>query len=372
MKSMTISIDHQLQNYDFFLPEDSIARYPAVRRDQSRLLTVHRASHTIQHLHFFQLSEMIQPGDLFVLNDTKVRKIRFWGRSEKGMIHELLFLSLPGSDAQCIAVVSRRKKLKPGMLVSLPGNRILRYKKPHQEHALFELVDPNYAPIDEQYCQQFGAIPLPPYLKREAGPIDDQRYQTVFAQKTGSAAAPTASLHFTAEMLANLKRLGAEFTFLTLSVGLGTFAPVRSEDIRIHSQNMHQEEFEITQESWDTILQAKQQKRRIIPVGTTAMRTIESLWLANLSSSSKIKHPGTPITCTIQKDRIIGSTGLFIYPGFSFQLSSALITNFHTPKSTLLMLVSAFYERTRVMQIYQEAQHFGYRFFSYGDSMFLM
>lgn len=358
---------------------------------------ISRSLGQIAHYRFSDIVSLLHPGDLLVINNAKVRKVRFRGQSAKGE-HEIVFASLPDSEGKVVAIASKRKRLKPGDTIELPQELKISYIEPLGDSALFHV----HGPMDESYFAQYGIMPIPPYLKREAETIDEERYQTVFAQKMGAAAAPTASLHFTSQLMDTLTKKGILFCPVTLYVGLGTFAPVRQQNLLEH--RMHHETFEISRQSLDLLTNQHKQKGRIIPVGTTAMRLIESLARTPLlpaNNVDKLRHlppqgemgifferklfnniessvhhePSLPlrgqITWSHQKNSIQGSTSLFITPGFEFQLSAGLITNFHTPKSTLVMLVSAFYERPKILEAYNLARQNGYRFFSYGDAMFI-
>jgi S-adenosylmethionine:tRNA ribosyltransferase-isomerase len=293
------------------------------------------------------LPEILEPGSLLVFNNSKVRKARLYGISgETGAAVE--FLLLKKLDArQWLAMVPRSRRRRSGSRYTFADGtegeitgttdalRILRFDRP----------------LDEEWFDRYGHIPLPPYIRREDTREDGDRYQTVYAEKPGSAAAPTAGLHFTRDLMAELTRRDIETAFITLHVGLGTFLPVRTENLEDH--RMHEEAFTIDEDAARRIETAKAQNRKIIAVGTTSVRTLESAW-----TEGGLR-------------RGAGSTAIFIYPGYTFKVVDALFTNFHTPESTLLMLVSAFAGREFILGSYKEAALRGYRFFSYGDAMFI-
>jgi S-adenosylmethionine:tRNA ribosyltransferase-isomerase len=293
------------------------------------------------------LPELLAPGTLLVFNNSKVRKARLYGVSpETGAAVEFLLLKKL-DDRRWLSLVQRSRRRRPGSRYLFPGGtegeitgtedelRILRFDRP----------------LDEAWFDRYGHIPLPPYIRRQDTREDGDRYQTVYAEKPGSAAAPTAGLHFTRDLMAELGRRGIETAFITLHVGLGTFLPVRTETVEDH--RMHEESFSIDEEAARKIETAKAQNRNIIAVGTTSVRTLESAW-----TEGGLR-------------RGAGSTSIFIYPGYAFKVVDGLFTNFHTPESTLLMLVSAFAGREYILESYREAAARGYRFFSYGDAMLI-
>lgn len=383
---------YNIDAYDFALPESLIARTPEKQREKSRLFCIDREKGQHQHKFFYDLPSFLREGDLLLLNNSKVRRARLYFQSEKGTLHEVLFLDLPDQEGHFRAIVSKRKKLRPDDILSMKGDKDgdkkIRYLKPEMDYALFE----SKFPISEEFFESNGTLPLPPYLNRAAEEMDLERYQTVFAEKIGSVAAPTASLHFTTDLIAQIKSRGVDIQYATLYVGAGTFSPVRSKDIRDH--HMHWESFEMKIATLKKILRKKKEGARIIPVGTTSMRMLESIFQAGFTNpemldqliqqgqgQKKIAENKNPdisnavdhgsVHWKIQGELILAQTSIFIYPGFPFHMSDALISNFHTPKSTLLMLVSAFYNREKILSAYNEAQKLEYRFFSYGDAMFL-
>ncbi len=341
----------ELKRSDYFyeLPEELIAQDPLERRDQSRLLVLDRAEDKTSHLKFNEVGGLLRSGDCLVLNDTKVIPARLIGElTGSGRAVEILLLKRLCADTW-ETIVRPGKKLRKGAIASfgggilnaeitevLPdGNRIVRF--------FFE-------GIFEEILDRLGEMPLPPYIKHRLS--DPDRYQTVYAKNPGSAAAPTAGLHFTKELLSGLREKGVIITFVTLHVGLGTFRPVKEENLLMHK--MHSEYFEVSSGSAETINRAKENGGRVIAVGTTSCRTLESA----ADDNGRVRE------CS-------GETKLFIYPGYRFKVIDALITNFHLPESTLLMLVSAFAGRERILNAYREAIAEGYRFFSFGDAMLL-
>ncbi|MDR1250733.1 MAG: tRNA preQ1(34) S-adenosylmethionine ribosyltransferase-isomerase QueA [Treponema sp.] len=362
-----------MKTNDFFfeLPAHLIAQYPPQQRGQSRLMALDRASGKRRHAMVTDLPRLLRPGDLLVFNDSKVRKARIIGISQtSGAKAEFLLLSphfrtrafeqvpslseaISSSGTTWKALVQRARRRRPGsryIFYDAEGREIARAEITGGEGEFRFLAFDR--PIDDAWLDRYGCIPLPPYIRREDEPADTERYQTVYAAVPGSTAAPTAGLHFTRELLGRLAAAGIESVFITLHVGLGTFLPVRSEHIEDHV--MHEELFSIGGESAVKIEQAKAEGRRLIAVGTTSVRTLESAW-----DSGRLR-------------RGPAFTSIFIYPGYRFKAVDALFTNFHTPKSTLLMLTAAFAGRELIQESYAEAIREGYRFFSYGDSMLIV
>jgi len=353
-----------MKTSDFFfdLPENLIAQFPPEKRGQSRLMTLDRINGKRTHRMAEELPEILRTSEflgkdgsppLLVFNNSKVRKARLIGACEEtGAKVEFLLLE-KFKDGSWKTLAQRAKRRKPGshyVFLDNAGAQIARAKiiLAVNEFRILDFENP----ITEEWLEKYGHIPLPPYIKREDAPSDAQRYQTIYAKETGSSAAPTAGLHFTREILDRLGANGIESVFITLHVGLGTFLPVRSENIEDHP--MHSESFSIDENAAHKIEGAKEAGRKIIAVGTTSVRTLESAW-----SDGKI------VTGE-------GSTAIFIYPGYKFKIIDALFTNFHTPESTLLMLVSAFAGRELILESYAEAVREGYRFFSYGDAMLII
>lgn len=342
---------HIVKTSDFYydLPQELIAQTPLERRDGSRLLTMDRTTGQISHEHFYNICSYLNPGDTLVLNDSRVLPARLLGhRVPTGGAVELLLLKDCGDGLwECLARPGR--KLKPGSEVSFGNDELTAVI----EEDLLEgkkLVRFHYEGIFLEVLERLGKMPLPPYIKEELQ--DGERYQTVYSRVTGSAAAPTAGLHFTTDLLEQIKASGVNLAYVTLHVGLGTFRPVSAEDISDHQ--MHSEFCMMSQDTADLLNRTHENGKRIICVGTTSCRTIESL-------SDEQGH--------FQEKS--AWTNIFIYPGYRFKAMDALITNFHLPESTLIMLVSAFAGRENIMRAYQTAVDMKYRFFSFGDAMFL-
>lgn len=373
-------VTYDLKDYNYNLPDALIAAHPSREREQSRLLHLDRKSGKLKHLIFDDIREILTKNDLLVINNTMVRKSRFFACSNKGRTHEIIILSLPDSSGELDAVVSSRKKLRSGDFLTLPGDLDLEFVSPKKDFAIFRVK----GKLDEGYFEKFGAMPIPPYMKRGADKEDNERYQSIFAEKIGASASPTASLHFTPGLLEKIRAKGIEVAFLTLYIGFGTFSPIRKNDIREHQ--MHEEEFEISRKELDKIFSHREKGGRIIAVGTTSLRLLESLFQAGFrstnerppdkSGSKKIfseadESPIGEVSWEEAGKTIHGKSSIFIYPPFRFHLCDSLLTNFHTPKSSLLLLVSAFYDRESVLHGYAKAIEKGYRFFSYGDAMFI-
>ena len=333
----------KLSDFDFDLPNSLIAQYPSEKRTDSRLLVV---QDDFINTTFSQLGEFLKPKDLLILNDTKVIPARLFGRKESGGKVEILVERLI-NDFQALVMIKASRAPKIDSYIVLENDKRVRvcdkdaelYKLSFGSNSILTLLN------------EIGHVPLPPYIERIDGKEDLIRYQTVYAKNDGAVAAPTAGLHFDEPLLSNLNSYGVNHAFVTLHVGAGTFQPVKVEDIKDHQ--MHSEYFEVCQEIVDKIVTTKANGGRIVAVGTTAVRTLESIALQGKLSSAK------------------GDTDIFIYPGFEFRLVDAMITNFHLPKSSLLMLVSAFIGIEKMFQIYQYAIEEKYRFFSYGDAMLL-
>ena len=341
---------HMLRSdFAFDLPKELIAQHPLERRDQSRLLCLGRRDGSIRHRHFYDLPELLVPGDLLVINDSRVMPSRLLGEKEgTGGAVEFLLLEQKGPDLW-ETMVKPGKRLKPGaravfgeglltgeVVESLEGgNRLVRFR--YEGENLFEVLE------------KIGQMPLPPYITEKLE--DKERYQTVYSREMGSAAAPTAGLHFTPELLDALRQKGVRIATVTLHVGLGTFRPVKVDSITDH--HMHAEHYFVPKAAADEVNAAKAEGRRVIAVGTTSCRTLESAW-----------RDGRLVTGS-------ASTSIFIYPGYRFQVLDGLITNFHLPESTLIMLVSAFAGYDHTMAAYRAAVEERYRFFSFGDAMFI-
>lgn len=335
-------------DFNFELPEELIAQTPLAQRDSSRLLTLNKVTGQIAHHHFYDIVDMLRPGDCLVMNNSRVLPARLIGHRETGGACEVLLLIDRGENTwECL--VRPGRKLKPGAKVIF-GEGELTGEVVAEVEGGNRLVRFSYEGIFLEVLERLGRMPLPPYIKAELQ--ESERYQTVYSKVTGSAAAPTAGLHFTPELMAKLEAKGVKLCYVTLHVGLGTFRPVKVENVLEHE--MHSEYCVIPQETADTINETKRNGGRVICVGTTSCRTIES-WA---------REDGTMTACG-------GWTNIFIYPGYRFKVLDALITNFHLPESTLIMLVSALAGRDNVLAAYEEAVKERYRFFSFGDAMFI-
>ncbi|MEN9945663.1 MAG: tRNA preQ1(34) S-adenosylmethionine ribosyltransferase-isomerase QueA [Pseudomonadota bacterium] len=344
--SYSLNSDLTLSDFDYNLPEQLIATIPLVERSSSRLLVV-EANNDLMDKHFDNLVDYCQSGDLLIRNNTRVIKARLFGHKPTGGKVEVMLERIIDQQ-HFIAHIRTSKSIKLGMQIILPNNLQVVVSE-FIDGGLFALQ--TCSAIDlYSYLEHYGSLPLPPYMHREAELNDESRYQTVYAMHNGSVAAPTAGLHFTPQILAQLEAKGVKIAEVTLHVGSGTFKPVSCEKISEHK--MHSEVFQINQETIDLIKQTKANGGKIIAVGTTSLRTLETVALRGLYAQS-------------------GETDIFITPGFKFQLVDKLITNFHLPKSTLLMLVSAFSGKQLIENVYQHAIAQQYRFFSYGDAMLL-
>ena len=333
----------KLSDFDFELPELLIAQHPSPKRTDSRLLV--RNDEFIDS-HFSDLGLFLKPNDLLILNDTRVIPARLFGHKDSGGKVEVLIERLV-SDHDALAMIKASRSPKIGSYIILENK--VRLKICDKNDGIYSVSFESDSVL--KVLNEVGHIPLPPYIDREDVKEDANRYQTVYAQNNGAVAAPTAGLHFDESLLSSLKEQGIDHTFLTLHVGAGTFQSVKVENIESHK--MHSEYYEVSQESVDKIVRTKAMGGRIIAVGTTAVRTLESIALNGELLSQK------------------GETDIFIYPGFEFRIVDVLITNFHLPKSSLLMLVSAFIGFDEMHQTYQHAIKEQYRFFSYGDAMLL-
>ena len=336
-------------DFDYDLPEELIAQTPLKVRDSSRLLVLDKETGEVEHKHFHDILDYLVPGDTLVLNDTKVLPARLIGTKEDtGAVIEILLLkNISGDSWECLVKPARRVKV--GTVVSF-GDGKLKAKCTGEFDEGIRHFDLIYSGILMEILEELGTMPLPPYIHEK---LEDQsRYQTVYAKEVGSAAAPTAGLHFTKELLEEIKSKGIDICYVTLHVGLGTFRPVSVENIEEHE--MHSEFYSMTKEVADKLNLAKSEGRRIIAVGTTSTRTLETI----MSLYNEFRE------CS-------GWTKIFIYPGFEFKAIDCLITNFHLPKSTLVMLVSALAGRDNILNAYKIAVNEKYRFFSFGDAMFI-
>ncbi len=340
-----------MKTHDFWydLPEELIAQTPLAQRDSSRLLVMNRKSGDLQHRHFYDILEYFQPGDCLVMNNSRVLPARLLGRRPTGGAVEVLLLRDLG-DKRWECLVKPGKKMQLGHQVIF-GNGELTGTVVEVMDTGNRVVEFQYEGIFLEVLEALGKMPLPPYIREELQ--DQERYQTVYSKEIGSAAAPTAGLHFTTDLLEKIREKGVSTTFVTLHVGLGTFRPVKAENISEH--HMHSELCMLSQETADILNTTKASGGRIICVGTTSCRTLESLVNEDGSFEAKSKW-----------------TEIFIYPGYQFKAMDGLITNFHLPESTLLMLVSAFSSRDNIMNAYEEAVKERYRFFSFGDAMAIL
>jgi len=337
-----------MRTRDFFfnLPEEQIAQYPPENRGTSRLMVLNRDSGFRVHDSIGNLPAYLDPGTILVFNDTRVRKARLYGTSETGSRVEFLLLRRTGRFCW-EAVVSKSRKQRPGRTYAFAGG--VRGTVGAGSEGIRDVTFDTE--IDEDYLEVHGHVPLPPYIRRTDTASDSERYQTVYARAVGSSAAPTAGLHFTEELLERLKLEGIDIVFVTLHVGLGTFLPIRAEYVEDH--RMHEESFEISEETAGALRKARKEGRTICAVGTTSVRTLEAAWEVDGP------RPGT------------GSTSIFIYPGYRFRGVDQMLTNFHTPGSSLLLMVSAFAGWDLIKDAYEEAVQRGYMFFSYGDAMLI-
>lgn len=339
----------QLEDFDYYLPEELIAQTPLAKRDASKLLVLDKNTGSIEHKHFTDIIDYLESGDTLVLNDTKVLPARLIGTKEDtGAIIEVLLLK-DIQDDTWEALTKPAKRVHVGTIISF-GNGLLKAKcceELDEGIRRFELI---YDGILLEILDKLGTMPLPPYIHEK---LEDQsRYQTVYAKNIGSSAAPTAGLHFTTELLEKIKEKGVNIAYVTLHVGLGTFRPVQVENILDHK--MHTEYYEMSKETADILTKTKTSGKKIIAVGTTSVRTLETIY--NKYNCFK---------------ECYGNTDIFIYPGYEFKAIDYLITNFHLPKSTLVMLVSALAGRENILNAYKIAVENKYRFFSFGDSMLI-
>ena len=337
----------KLSDFDFYLPEELIAQHPADKRDESKLLILHKSTGEIEHKHFYDIIDYLNPGDVLVRNNSKVIPARLYGtKKDTGAKVEVLILKMENDICECLC--GNAKAIKTGTIIEfsdkLSGECIerkdegIRVFKMHYEGILLEILD------------EIGLMPTPPYIHEKLS--DKSRYNNVYAQINGSAACPTAGLHFTDELIEAIKAKGIEVLDVTLHVGLGTFKPVKEDNIEDH--HMHSEFYSMSKETADRLNLAKEEGRRIIAVGTTSTRTLETI----------INKYGKFTECS-------GDTSIFIYPPYEFKSIDGQITNFHLPKSTLIMMIAAQCSREMILNAYQEAIKHKYRFFSFGDSMII-
>ncbi|EMQ4904362.1 tRNA preQ1(34) S-adenosylmethionine ribosyltransferase-isomerase QueA [Listeria monocytogenes] len=340
----------KVEDFDFDLPEELIAQTPLLDRTSSRLMVLDKESGDIKDQHFTDIISYLNEGDALVLNDTRVLPARLHGiKDETGAHIEVLLLKQKEGNAW-ETLVKPAKRIRKGATITFGDGALKATCLEELEHG-GRILEFSYEGIFYEVLEQLGEMPLPPYIKEQLA--DQDRYQTVYAKENGSAAAPTAGLHFTEDLLAKISAKGVEIIFVTLHVGLGTFRPVDVEDTANHK--MHSEFYRLTEESAERINKIKAQGGKVVAVGTTSIRTLETI---------ASRHDGKLVAES-------GWTEIFISPGYTFQAVDALITNFHLPKSTLIMLVSALSDRTKILAAYNHAVEHQYRFFSFGDAMFI-
>ncbi|ALX48188.1 tRNA preQ1(34) S-adenosylmethionine ribosyltransferase-isomerase QueA [Lentibacillus amyloliquefaciens] len=340
-----------IDEFDFDLPDDLIAQTPLKNRDASRLLVLHRTEQEIEHKQFTDIKRYLKKGDCLVLNDTRVLPARLYGiKEDTGANVEVLLLHQQGKDLWEV-LVKPAKKVKKGTVINFGDGKIRATCTGLKDHG-GRILQLAYEGIFYEILNELGQMPLPPYIKEQLS--EKERYQTVYASEEGSAAAPTAGLHFTNELLDEIKAMGVSIEFITLHVGLGTFRPVSADKIEEHK--MHAEFYHMSGKTAEKLKTVKENGGRIISVGTTSTRTLETIVRDNNGNFAESS----------------GWTDIFIYPPYEFQAIDGLITNFHLPKSTLIMMVSAFANRESIMNAYQEAVNERYRFFSFGDAMLIL
>jgi S-adenosylmethionine:tRNA ribosyltransferase-isomerase len=368
----------ETKTFSFDLPPEQIAQYPPAQRGDSRLLVMDRESGELHHSHVSRLAEFLEPGTLLVRNDSRVRKARVYGRrADTGGRAEFLFLEREGESTWRVLVHASGRP-SGGTRYRLPEDVTAELQE-DSDQARERRVSLTPA-VQEDYFERNGHVPLPPYIKRPDDPADAQRYQTIFAREAGSVAAPTAGLHFTDELFERLSRKGVEIRSLTLHVGLGTFQPVRTE--RVEEHRMHGETFTVSEELAEAVSRARAEGRAVLAVGTTTVRALEAAARATAGEAGqetgheagqRAGEQPPEGTGEGAHERVIApgtrSTDIFIYPGFEFRVIDKLFTNFHTPESSLLMMVCAFGGTERTLAAYREAVSEGYRFYSYGDAM---
>lgn len=340
----------KVEDFDFDLPEELIAQTPLLDRTSSRLMVLDKATGEIKDQHFTDILSYLHEGDALVLNDTRVLPARLHGtKDETGAPIEVLLLKQKEGNAW-ETLVKPAKRIRQGATITFGDGALKATCLEELEHG-GRILEFSYEGIFYEVLEQLGEMPLPPYIKEQLA--DQDRYQTVYAKENGSAAAPTAGLHFTEDLLAKIKAKGVEIIFVTLHVGLGTFRPVDVEDTANHK--MHSEFYRLTEEAAERINKVKETGGKVVAVGTTSIRTLETI---------ASRHEGELVAES-------GWTEIFISPGYTFQAVDALITNFHLPKSTLIMLVSALSDRNKILTAYNHAVEQQYRFFSFGDAMFI-
>ncbi len=347
----------RIEEFDYNLPTELIAQTPAEQRDSCRLMVLNREKQSIEHKHFYDILDYLNEGDCLVVNDSRVIPARMYGIKESTGAHiELLLIKRIEGD-KWESLVKPGKRLRPGDTVILDERHNFKAHilGTYDEDNGTRLIEFEYDGIFMERLEEVGSMPLPPYIERAAEEEDKEMYQTVYSKIDGSVAAPTAGLHFTEDLLKKVEEKGVKIAYVTLHVGIGTFRPVKVDVIEEHK--MHFEECSVSEETARIVNETIESGGRIISVGTTSTRTLESA-AEETQNGYRLKAGDY-------------STGIFIYPGYSFKLVDALITNFHLPKSTLLMLISALYDREKILEAYEEAVKEKYRFFSYGDAMLI-
>lgn len=346
--AMMINNPNNLSTYDYFLPEKLIAQNPIDKRDESKMLVFNRKTNNIEHKHFFDIIKYLQSGDVLVLNNTRVLPARIFGYKNTGAKVEVLLLKRHGLKIWEV-LLKPAKRLHIGEKLVFSDNLSATLLKILDDGN--RIIEFEYVGVFESILESIGEMPLPPYIHEKL--FDKERYQTVYNKVSGSAAAPTAGLHFTKELINSIQDMGVVITYVTLDVGLGTFRPCKEDDIRNH--HIHSEHYTFSKENADIINKAKAENRRVIAVGTTSVRVLET-----------VAKSGFPLS------EQHGNTEIYIYPPYEFKVVDALITNFHLPKSTLLMLISAFMGIENALKCYEKAVELEYRFFSFGDSMLIL
>ena len=378
----------KLADFDYELPVELIAQTPAEKRDECRMMVLDRETGSIEHRHFYNVKKYLKAGDCLVLNDSRVIPARIYGvKSGTGAKIEMLLIKrLDGDVWECMVRPGKRLKEGDSVLFGITDAELsCEISDGGEKYSLkgtvlgYHDVDNGTREVRFEYegvfmerLEEVGSMPLPPYIERAADDQDKDMYQTVYSRIDGSVAAPTAGLHFTEELLDEIRAMGVRIAYVTLHVGIGTFRPVKVENIEEHK--MHFEEYSISESDAKIINDTIDKGGRIISVGTTSTRTLESAAIACISEAASSEDIGDSKVGikAYHVEAGSGSTGIFIYPGYEFKIVDALITNFHLPKSTLMMLISAFYEREQILSAYRVAVDEGYRFFSYGDAMLIL
>lgn len=346
----------RIEDFDYNLPKEFIAQTPAEKRDRSKLMVINKGTGEIEHRHFSDILEYLKKGDCLVLNNSKVIPARIFGIKRSSGIKVEFLLIKPLEDDCWQVMVRPGRRLKKDDIVDFSQDFFAEIMDYGEDGT--RIVKFIYRGIFMERLDEIGNMPLPPYIDEVNTVNHKERYQTVYSLNEGSVAAPTAGLHFTKDLLKKIEEIGVEIAYVTLHVGIGTFRPVKVDEIEKHI--MHKETYTISKEDGEKINRAIDENRRVIAVGTTSTRTLESSSYFDEKAKKHFVKAGE------------GETDIFIYPGYEFKIIKGQITNFHLPKSTLLMLVSAFYNRDEIMKAYEIAKEKGYRFFSYGDSMFII